>query len=380
MEQVTDCSARNDKSGTEAAPRIWVLTGNKTGDNAQVLRAVTATGLAYEVRNIVLKPHFDRVKPRVYPSLHHVDRARSSALLAPWPDVVVAIGRRMSLVALWIRQQSLDRCRIALFNAPKSRTARFDLAVVPCYYKMAERPEVCRIGLPLIAADPAALADAQRSFSASLGAMPKPLHVLLLGGATGQMGFSSQFASTVLTRMQESFAASGSIFVSTSRDAFRSCRGNRAAPAGAGPSHAAGGRVGPTIPIWGCSPMGIRLPSPATVFLCSRKWQTWQTACHRRAAGAVSRGEWGRGPGLFAAAAPPPLLWRTTGARLSAFFRSAARWRPCGSPWRGAASATGSATRRYRACRPATDQARLRIVQHSSLPQPALRNRTGVSP
>ncbi len=217
MVQVTDCSARNDKSGTETAPRIWVLTGNKTGDNAQVLRAVTATGLAYEVRNIVIKPHFDRVKPRVYPSLHHVDRARSSALLAPWPDVVVAIGRRMSLVALWIRQQSLGRCRIALFNAPKSRTARFDLAVVPSYYRMTERPEVCRIGLPLIAADPVALADAQRRFATSLGAMPKPLHVLLLGGATGQMGFSSKFAGSVLTRMQESFAASGSIFVSTSR-------------------------------------------------------------------------------------------------------------------------------------------------------------------
>ncbi len=217
MEPVTDCGAQSVGYGAEAVPRIWVLAGNKTGDNAQVLRAVTATGLAFEVRNIVLKPHFEKVKPRVYPSLHHVDVARSSALLPPWPDVVVAIGRRMSLVALWIRRQSRGHSRIALFNAPKSSTARFDLAVVPAYYRMADGPDVCRIGLPLIAADPGALAEAHRRFAASLGAMPKPLHVLLLGGATGRMGFSPQFAGGVLSRMQESFAASGSIFVSTSR-------------------------------------------------------------------------------------------------------------------------------------------------------------------
>ena len=56
--------------------------------------------------------------------------------------------------ALWIKAQSGGRTRIALFNAPKGSSEDFDLIVVPAYYTIADGPRVCRIGLPLIAADP----------------------------------------------------------------------------------------------------------------------------------------------------------------------------------------------------------------------------------
>ncbi len=196
---------------------IWVLTGAKTGDNAQVLRAVKATGLPFTEKRIVLKPAFDRAKPRVAPSLHVVDLAKSDALEAPWPDLVVTIGRRLSLPALWIKAQSGGRTRIALFNAPKGKQEDFDLIVVPSFYTIADGPRVRRIGLPLIAADPARIAAAGEAFAPDFAELIRPIHVLLLGGDMGARRLDAGFAARTLRTMQAGFARDGSVYVSTSR-------------------------------------------------------------------------------------------------------------------------------------------------------------------
>ena len=198
-------------------PLIWVLTGSKTGDNAQVLRAAQAIGLPFEVKRIVLKPGHETAKPAVRPSLDIVDVAASDPFTAPWPDLVITIGRRLSLPALWIREQSGAKSRIALFNAPKGRAEDFALIIVPAHYTLADGPRVCRIGLPLIAADPARIEAAGKERAAEFAALAQPVHVLLLGGDMGARKLDPAFATATFRTMQDSFAASGSIYVSTSR-------------------------------------------------------------------------------------------------------------------------------------------------------------------
>ena len=198
-------------------PLLWVLIGPKAGDNSQILRAAEASGLAFETRRIAIRQGHETLKPRVTPSLAHVDAALSDALGPPWPRVVLAIGRHMSLVALWIKQQSGGKTRIALFNAPKGATGAFDLVVLPPYYRATGRPNEMVIRMPLIGIDPGRLAEARDSFRDALGAMPRPLHVLLAGGDMGQRKLKPDFALDILRRMQAGFASTGSIYVATSR-------------------------------------------------------------------------------------------------------------------------------------------------------------------
>ncbi len=198
-------------------PDIWVLTGAKTGDNAQVLRAAGAMDLPFTQKRIVLKPGFETAKPTVEASLSIVDLPASDPLEAPWPDLVITIGRRLSLAALWIKAQSGGKTRIALFNAPKGRAGDFDLIVVPAYYTIPDGPRVCRIGLPLIAADPLRIEAARQGSAAEFEALSRPLHVLLLGGDMGSRKLDQDFARGILRTMQHGFAGAGSIFVSTSR-------------------------------------------------------------------------------------------------------------------------------------------------------------------
>ncbi len=202
---------------TEQAPRIWLLLGSKTGDNAQVMRAAQAMGLGFETKRLELRPEFETAKPKVAASLS-IFTAEAEALLAPpWPDLVITIGRRLSMAALWVKDQSGGKAKIALFNAPKGRGDAFDLVVAPAYYDLPDSQRLLRIGLPLIAPDAARLADARDRFARSIGALPKPLHVLLLGGDMGARGMDGQFAAETVRRMRNAHAKAGTLYVSTSR-------------------------------------------------------------------------------------------------------------------------------------------------------------------
>ena len=196
---------------------IWVLTGPKSGDNAQVLKAAEASGLPFEVRHVTLKQgHLSR-KPAVKPSLGSIDLEHSDKLSGPWPKVVIAIGRHLSCVALWIKEQSGGATRIALFNAPKGRIADFDLIVLPPYYRLPRHRNVLPIRAPLIGIDPVQLAHADAHFADTLGKRERPLHALLVGGDMGQRKLKPRFAVEVLRQMREGFAADGSIHIATSR-------------------------------------------------------------------------------------------------------------------------------------------------------------------
>jgi hypothetical protein len=95
------------------APRVWLVQGDKPGDNGQlevVGEALTARlGWAVEARRVAVRPAWVHGKPRVAASLDHVDRDRSDPLEPPWPDLVVTIGRRPSMVALWVRERAGGR-------------------------------------------------------------------------------------------------------------------------------------------------------------------------------------------------------------------------------------------------------------------------------
>ncbi len=62
------------------APVIWLLIGDKLGDNAQVRVLADALGWAYTERQVFPKPEWVLGKPSFVPGLDHLDLARSDRL------------------------------------------------------------------------------------------------------------------------------------------------------------------------------------------------------------------------------------------------------------------------------------------------------------
>jgi mitochondrial fission protein ELM1 len=195
---------------------IWVLLGSKAGDNAQVLHIARALGLPFETKTLVMRPEYDIGKPAVDASLDHLDAMRSDKLDPPWPDLVLAIGRRLAMAALWVKKQSNRRTKIALIGLPKGRSGDFDLIVAPVQYKAPHAPNICRIGLPLMKISDERLATAAALWQPRLASLPKPLTALLVGGSTGARPFKEGAAASLLSRTR-AILGRGSLYAVTSR-------------------------------------------------------------------------------------------------------------------------------------------------------------------
>lgn len=201
-----------------ATPRVWLLIGDKLGDNAQARVLADALGWPYEVRQVFPKPEWVLGKPDFTPGLHHLDPERSARLEPPWPDLVITIGRRPSMAALWVQDQSGGRTKIVLVGRPKRWAERFALIVAPSQFRIPPRDNLVQLDLPLMRADPAAVAAAGAAWRERLSDLPRPLIAVLVGGETKPFRFDAEVArqlAALLIRLQE--RDGGSLYVSTSR-------------------------------------------------------------------------------------------------------------------------------------------------------------------
>ena len=201
-----------------SAPRVWLLLGEKPGDNAQIRNLADALSWPFEEKNIFVKPEWAIGKPRVRPNLDHLDHERTDPLSAPWPDFVITSGRRLSCVALWIKEASAGSCRIIIIGKQRGMRRAVDLLIVAAHYVIDHRPNVAQHRLPLMHVDPAALTAARDLWQPRLADLPRPLAAVMVGGKTGSLRLDVEAASDLLDKAIRSVEDNGgSLYITTSR-------------------------------------------------------------------------------------------------------------------------------------------------------------------
>ena len=197
--------------------RVWLLLGDKPGDNAQVEAAVAALGWACERRTLHWRPPYETKKPRFRITLDHLDPARSAPLEPPWPDLVLTIGRRPSMAALWIKERSRGRTKLVLFGKPSGLMERFDLVVAGAEVQLPQGANLVPIRLPLMRARASDIEAAVAEWQPRLAALPRPLIAILVGGPTVPFAFDDRVSAQLCRRAAEIAAAGGTPYVTTSR-------------------------------------------------------------------------------------------------------------------------------------------------------------------
>lgn len=197
-------------------PRIWLVIGDKPGDNAQVEIIAEALGLPCEVKRMLPKERYVLGKPRFKASLYHLDPERSDRLEPPWPDLILTIGRRPAMAALWIQEQSGGHSRIVLLGRPKRWMERFSLIIVPAQYRMPEDPRVLQLDLPLMRSNEAAIKQAAATWHDRFTGLPRPVTALLVGGQTKPYRFDTEAAKELLEQASKT-AEGGFLYITTSR-------------------------------------------------------------------------------------------------------------------------------------------------------------------
>lgn len=208
---------KQQKAGRDL-PQVWLVLGDKLGDNAQAQIIAEALGWPVESKQLRFLEPYVFGKPHFEASLHHIDRDRSDPLQPPWPDLVITIGRRPAMAALWVRDRSGARTKVALIGRPKRRLNQFDLVIATPQYSLPQRPNVLRIDLPLMRVDESLIAAEASAWLSRFEGLPRPLTALLVGGPTKPFVFDAKTARHLLDQTEQATAkTNGTLYITTSR-------------------------------------------------------------------------------------------------------------------------------------------------------------------
>ena len=198
---------------------VWVLADDRPGNASQCLGVAEALGLGFQVKNLTYTAAGALPNVALGASFRGLTAASREGLAPPWPDVVVAAGRRTGPVARQIKRLSGGAAFIAQIMFPgRAGIAEFDLVAVPHHDRVAARPNVMRItGAPHRVTEKA-LRDAAAEWRRRLGGLPRPLIALIVGGSTRRRRFTEAMARQ-LGGVANALAAAagGALLVSTSR-------------------------------------------------------------------------------------------------------------------------------------------------------------------
>lgn len=169
----------------EGTITVWCLLGKKAGDNTQVRALAGELGWGYEEKHIVARPWELLAHLGEGVTLAGMDRAQSSALKAPWPDLVISAGRRNEPVARWIQRQSAGRTRLVHIGRPWAPLSAWDLVITTPQYFLPYEANIVHNNLPLHRLTVEDLIRAEQ-LRPQFEHLPRPWVAVLMGGDSGR--------------------------------------------------------------------------------------------------------------------------------------------------------------------------------------------------
>lgn len=199
-------------------PSTWVILSDKRGDNGQVDTIVEALGWPVINKYVHMKPEWVLGKPRYRASLDHLDLSQSDALEGPWPDLIITVGRRPSMVALWVREQSGGKTKIVLVGKPSGHMLDFSLVVASAENQMPPMHNFQATSLPFMRVDPLAVEQEAAQWKQQLDSLPRPLIAMLVGGETNPFIMNRQVAYDLVASARRVVdELGGTPYITTSR-------------------------------------------------------------------------------------------------------------------------------------------------------------------
>jgi uncharacterized protein len=202
-----------------AAPRVWLLLDDRPGHTTQVVGLAEALGWPCKTKELRFTP-LNRLSNRLLgASRLSLDTARSTPLEPPWPDLVIAMGRRCAPIARWVKRQSGGRTKlIQLGRKAANVAADFDLAVTCRHFQLPPHPRRVDLLLPPTQVTARRLRQASEHWAGLFDESARPRVALLVGGTTAHHRLTPETAARMAGEAQE-FARGlgGSLTCVTSR-------------------------------------------------------------------------------------------------------------------------------------------------------------------
>lgn len=180
-------------------PKVWAFLGNRTGDNAQVLALARELGFRFEEKRLSYNLLHLLTGRFMGSSCASVDRRTLAILNPPWPDLIIAVGRRAVPIARWVRKQSGERTRLVLIGHPRVDPELFDLVFTTRQYPV---PEASSVHLLPVAMSPYREPPVRTAEEeAWLADLPRPHLLMAIGGKTRYWRLPPRHLANSATRL-----------------------------------------------------------------------------------------------------------------------------------------------------------------------------------
>ncbi|TPW33102.1 nucleoside-diphosphate sugar epimerase [Martelella alba] len=194
----------------------WLLTDGKIGDRVQCLGVANRLGVSVVEKTILPGPPWEWFMPAGPIPPGHRPSVPTSPIAPPFPDLVIASGRRLVAYLRAIRKASAGRTFTVFLKDPRHGTSDADLIWVPAHDRLR--------GENVIVTDTAphrltreGLDQALQSQDWPFMQLPSPRLALILGDPLSRASNRQTALATFLDAVRQALPAVGSVAVVTSR-------------------------------------------------------------------------------------------------------------------------------------------------------------------
>jgi uncharacterized protein len=206
-----------------AQARTWIVTDGKAGDENQCVGIAETLGVPFELRRIAPRPPFcwmapwGPIDPRDQPG------ARKGVLAGPFPDLLIASGRRAVPYLRAVRKASQGRTFTAFLKDPRTGHDTANFVWVPDYDDL-RGPNVFTTLLPPHQVSAARLAAARAAPDPRFADLPWPRIAVLVGGDSRHLTYRSVDMRRLLRDLTKLAEGGCSLMVTVSRRTPRNLR------------------------------------------------------------------------------------------------------------------------------------------------------------
>lgn len=196
-------------------PRVWVLMDDRTGHSAQSLGLAQRLGLPYIIKRLHYSPLVKLPSWLIGSSRCGLTSASRRELKGPWPELVIAAGRRTIPVMRYIKKRS-PQTKLVQLMWPH-RLDPFDAIIAPSHDKTPFDPRILRTVGSLHALSYPALEQAAKHYAPAFEHLPRPYVAVLIGGSTRHGALKESDIQKLGDLAELLCGSGGSLLISTSR-------------------------------------------------------------------------------------------------------------------------------------------------------------------
>ncbi len=207
------------KDQSRGPATCWLLIDDRAGNASQVRGVGEALGVRFEIRDIAYTAAGALPNIVLGASFHGLTASSRINLVSPWPDLIIAAGRRTAPVARHIKEKNGGKTFLAqLMNPGDTGIGDFDLICAPRHDRLPPRDNLMPItGAPHRVTE-RTLAEGREKWADKFAHLPEPRIALLVGGSTKRRKFTTEMALKLAALAERTArAAGGSLLVSTSK-------------------------------------------------------------------------------------------------------------------------------------------------------------------